>query len=110
MTAHDRERWVVLRRAVADGVVGGPEDGAGADTGETALWEVSVSCDHGELEFEVEVTEFIDLITAITVLGARHAREFRCKCSNLDEAVARRAVTAWREAYGRDPVIPEVFR
>lgn len=103
---HDRERWVVLRRAVADGVVGGPDDRSTAQDAGTSLFEVSCSCDHGALTFEVEITSFVELIAAMNVLAARHAREFSCQCVETDEAIARRAVAIWRAEYGTDPVIP----
>lgn len=100
---HDRERWAVLRRSVASGVIGGPDDGAGADADETALFEVSVSCDHGEVMFEVEIRMFRELLAGMNVLAYRHHEEFGCDCVAVDEAIARRAVNAWRDAFGRDP-------
>jgi hypothetical protein len=87
-------------------MVGGPDDGTGAATSETALFEVAVSCDHGALTFEVEISTFLDLLAAMTVLNARHDREFECSCVDSDEAVARHAVRAWRATYGRDPELP----
>ena len=102
---HDRERWVVLRRSAAAGAIGGSDDGAGARTPSLTTWEVAVSCDHGELAFEVEIDAFIDLIAAMTTLGYRHKHAFRCGCLDPDDIAAHRAVTAWRDAYGHDPFI-----
>jgi hypothetical protein len=102
---HDAERWVVLRRDREAGVIGGPDDGAGVRTASLTTWEVGVSCDHGGLTFKAQVTSFIDLLTAMTVLSYRHERAFRCGCIETDMAVARRALKAWRDEYGADPVI-----
>jgi 2-keto-3-deoxy-galactonokinase len=107
MTEHARAQWAALRRATADGTLGGARDGSDREARETSLFEVHCSCEHGETAFEVEVSRFSGVLIALNVLGVRHRQAFMCACSEAsDEDIARTAVEAWRAAFAADPVIP----